>query len=266
MTRIVGVIPAAGLASRMPRLPCSKEIFPVGFQADGSGRIVPKPIGMYVLEQMLVAEVSRILFIVRRGKWDIPQYFGGGEEYGVPIAYLVQERLQGLPYALNLAQPWLQGELVLFGMPDTIILPEDAARRMMAGHRAMDADVTLGAFPTKTPERFGMVAFDDQEKLTYTVDKPAQTDLHYMWGMACWGERFSTYMANYLTSAVDHDREVVLSTVLQAAVNDGLDVRVVPFTEGIYTDVGTPQDLADAVLHEGAGSMVDSLVGKSHFA
>ena len=247
MTKIVGVIPAAGLASRMPKLPCSKEIFPVDFE-DRNGLITPKPMGMYILEQMLEAKVSRVLFVVRKEKWDIVQYFGGGAEFGVPIAYLVQERLQGLPYALDLARPWLQNELLLFGMPDTIILPKNAAQRLVAGHYAMGADVTLAAFPTEMPQRFGMIAFDNHGKLTYTVDKPTQTNLRYMWGMVCWEERFAKYMAEYLESVVSHDHEIVLSTVLQAAVNDGLDVRVVPFPEGSYTDLGTPNDLASAVL------------------
>lgn len=251
MQEVVGVVPAAGLATRMPKLPCSKEVFPVGFRADDRGSVAPKPMGLYVLEQMIRAGVSRVMFVIRQGKWDIPGYFGDGRAYGVETVYLVQEMLLGLPYALDLARPWLRDELILFGMPDTIILPDDAGCQLVARHRTTGADVTLAAFPTLTPERFGMVEIDDRGRLIRTVDKPAETELEYMWGMACWGVRFSAYMAEYLASIAYHDREVVLSSVLQAATDNGLDVRVVTFPQGKYIDVGTAYDLVNAVRSEG---------------
>ena len=50
---IVGLIPAAGRATRLAPLPCSKELVPIGFQtaADGADRR-PKPVSQYLLDRM----------------------------------------------------------------------------------------------------------------------------------------------------------------------------------------------------------------------
>src|SRR5688572_19363039 len=85
----IGLIPAAGLANRIAPLPCSKELYPVGFRIDETGNAKrPKVVSHYLLEKMRLAGVSRIYFILRTGKWDIPGYYGDGSMLNVPVAYL----------------------------------------------------------------------------------------------------------------------------------------------------------------------------------
>ena len=51
---LVGIIPAAGTAQRISPLPCSKELFPVGFRRlDDSGELRPKSAANYLLEPWL---------------------------------------------------------------------------------------------------------------------------------------------------------------------------------------------------------------------
>jgi glucose-1-phosphate thymidylyltransferase len=250
MSELVGLIPAAGQGKRAAFLPCSKEIFPVGSMdvkvEDGMQRR-PKPVGLYLLERMGAAGARRILMILSKEKWDIPRYFGNGSQFGVQMAYLLQENLWGMPYALNLARPWLRDETVLFGMPDTIFDPGDAFQQLLETHSRAAADLTLGLFPTTTPERFGMVAFDDEGRMLYTVDKPAQSELTYMWGIACWGPTFTDFMNMYLQTLMPPEQEVVLADVFQAALEAGLAARVLPFERGEYIDIGTPEALAYAI-------------------
>ena len=42
LTSVVGLVPAAGRAKRIAPLPCSKEIFPVGFRRDAQGDVRPR--------------------------------------------------------------------------------------------------------------------------------------------------------------------------------------------------------------------------------
>jgi glucose-1-phosphate thymidylyltransferase len=250
MTKLVGLVPAAGKGTRIATLPCNKEIFPVGFmdaETDGRAGRRPKPVGLYLLERMQAAGARRIFMIVNKEKGDLLRYFGNGSHFGLQIAYLLQEELWGMPYALNLARPWLHDELVLFGMPDTIFDPADAFRKMLAAYEGAGADLVLGLFPTAAPQRFGMVAFDAEGRMLYTVDKPAQSDLKYMWGIGCWGPAFTEFMNAYLQDVSPPGREVVLGDVFQAALEAGLNVRVLPFEDAEYVDVGTPEDLVDAV-------------------
>src|SRR5262245_63133020 len=87
---VVGLIPAAGCAHRIAPLPCSKELFPIGFRddvADGEPR--PKVATHYLLDKFKAAGVQIAYVVVRSGKWDIPAYFGDGAMTGVNLSYLV---------------------------------------------------------------------------------------------------------------------------------------------------------------------------------
>lgn len=248
MCELVGLVPAAGLGKRVAFLPCSKELFPVGFVEKDGNALRPKAVGEYLLECMYEAGARRVFIILSRGKWDIIHYFGSGAELGLHIAYLFQANLWGMPYALDLAYPWLSTETVLFGMPDTIFQPKDAFKKLLLFHQNVSADVTLGLFPTTTPERFGMVEFDDRSyQALYIIDKPEKTPLKYMWGIGCWGPTFTDFLHHYLQRVSPPSKEIVLGDIFQAAIEAKLDVRVLPFREGEFIDIGVPEELIRAV-------------------
>jgi glucose-1-phosphate thymidylyltransferase len=115
---------------------------------------------------------------------------------------------------------------------------------LLAAHNSQKYDVTLGLFPTLKPERFGMVAFDQHNHFLYTVDKPAQTDLTYMWGIGCWGPVFSDFMHTWLRKQPPVRGEIVLADIFQAAQHAGLRLGVVPYVNGEYVDIGSLDDLA----------------------
>jgi glucose-1-phosphate thymidylyltransferase len=247
--KIIGLIPAAGQAKRLSPLPCSKEIFPIGGfinEIDGAQKFQPKPIAQYLIDQMTAAGARNILMVINRDKCDILRYFGSGANLQANIAYLVQEKSKGMPDALNLAREWTEEAIVLFGMPDTIFTPGDAFQQLLRQHLSTQADLTLGLFPTLHPEKFGMVAFDPELHLVYTVDKPEKTDLEFMWGMACWQPKFTQYINEYLTHT-PATHEIVLSEVMQSAIVAGMDIRVFPFKEGQYIDIGSPEELEQTI-------------------
>ena len=68
---MVALIPAAGQATRLAPLPCSKEVYPVGSRAVNGHGIRPKAVCEYLLEKMQVAGITKGYIIVREGKWDI---------------------------------------------------------------------------------------------------------------------------------------------------------------------------------------------------
>ena len=88
-TRVVGLIPAGGRASRIMPIPCSKELFPVGFFQSGvTGHLRPKTACHYVLERMRWAGIETAFIVVRKEKWDIPSYFGNGSLLDMHLGYL----------------------------------------------------------------------------------------------------------------------------------------------------------------------------------
>src|SRR5262249_19487287 len=116
----VGIVPAAGRGTRLGRLPFCKELYPLGRKSDADGNPTEgwRVVCDHVIEQMAHAGVDRVFIVLGRGKSAIMEYFGGGGRLGLHIAYLLQEELRGMPFAIDLAHSWLRDETVLFGMPD----------------------------------------------------------------------------------------------------------------------------------------------------
>ncbi len=81
---IVGLVPAAGIASRLGKLPYSKEIMPIPGMKDKSSVLSENLVRYFRL-----AGIHNLYFIIRKGKWDIPEYFGDGSSFGVNIGYLM---------------------------------------------------------------------------------------------------------------------------------------------------------------------------------
>ena len=247
---VIGLIPAAGTAKRISPLPGSKELFPIGFrevELDGHVQIRPKVISQYLIDNMFTAGASKVWMVLGRGKWDIMQYYGEGDEYGGPIAYLMMNRSWGMPYTLDQAYPWLNHEVVLFGMPDTIFTPRDAFAQMLKQHFLSKADVTLGVFPTDRPEKLCPVDMNAEGEVTWMVDKPEHSEIKNTWGCACWSQSFTELMHAYLLVQTPPTREIVLADVFREAILKGLKVHSLFFQTGEYIDIGTPDDLVDAV-------------------
>lgn len=239
---LVGLVPAAGRGTRLGRLPFCKELYPLGYRAAADSPTGSKAIAVSqdLLERMALAGVARAFIVLGPGKSAIMDYFGDGKEVGMELAYLMQDVPRGMPFALDLARPWLSAETVVFGMPDTIVRPKASFVHLLAAHETASADVTLGVFPTAEPHRFGMVALDAHDRVVASIDKPRETQLRYMWGIACWGPAFTALMGEHLRGLADAPSEVVLSSVFQRAIDAGLHVRAVQFEDGEYVDIGSP--------------------------
>lgn len=245
--KIIGIIPAAGIGRRLFPYPNAKELFPIGYQEieiDGRVEKRPKVISQYLVESMIAGGARQLYFVLGYGKHDIMGYYGSGLAFGADIAYLFQEELHGMPFAIDLVAPWLRGdETIIMGMPDTVVEPANVFRRLVDFHWTEKSDLTLGLFRTSNPSKFGMVAFDPQYNITAHEDKPIHTQLQWLWGIACWGRRFADLMHSTLSNLKHQDREVVLGDIFNAALAQGLCVKGLPFEDGRYVDIGTYEDL-----------------------
>lgn len=253
---VVGLLPMAGIATRIGPLPFSKELYPIGFRplANGQG-LRPRPVCHYVLERMRRAGIGRAFLVLRNGKWDIPAYLGNGAALDMHLAYLMMQRPYGAPYTLDEAYPFVQDHLVALGFPDIIFEPDDAFAHVLARQAATAADVVLGLCPTAHPQHVDMVEHSDDGRVRRIAIKPAQTELQHTWMIAVWTPAFTQFMHHYLASlesaprsspAVDQ-RELFVGDVIQAAITAGMDVSSVLFPAGFCLDIGTPNNLIAAV-------------------
>jgi glucose-1-phosphate thymidylyltransferase len=170
-----GVIPAAGIGSRIQPLAFSKELLPVGSYVDGPTER-PRAVSEYLVERMVKAGADKICFVISPGKSDILDYFGG-RSLSATIFYAVQEKPTGLCDAVFRALPLVAPEeQVCIGLPDTIWFPETALADLP------DERLSLLLFPVDHPERFDAVVTDDNSAVMEVQVKNAFTLSHWVWG------------------------------------------------------------------------------------
>ncbi|MDX2214500.1 MAG: sugar phosphate nucleotidyltransferase [Oculatellaceae cyanobacterium bins.114] len=251
---IVGLLPAGGQATRISPLPVSKELYPIGFHAVGTNSTLrPKVVCHYLLEKMRLAGIHKAFVVLRPGKWDIPTYLGDGTMLDMRLGYLTVHVPYGIPYTLDQAYPFIQTSLVALGFPDILFDPEDAFVHLVNHQAATQAEVVLGLFPTEQYQKAGMVEVSPTGQVHKIIEKPASTNLKYMWAIALWTPTFTQFLHHYLaTIPPEHwqqpgQRELPIGDVIQAGIDAGLRVEAEIFDRGMYLDIGTPNDLIRAV-------------------
>ena len=258
----IGLIPAAGTATRIAPLPCSKELYPIGFQSVGEGcGVRPKVVSQYLLEKMRLSEIAEVYIILRKGKWDIPEYFGDGKTLSMHLAYLMMDLPFGVPYSIDQAYPFVKDSMVVFGFPDIIFQPDTAFTSLLARQAESSADLVLGLFPARQSQKADMVDLDVDGRIHEIIIKPARTHLRYAWIIAVWTPVFTQFMHDYLIhhqddirrqnidSNLPQFRELFFGEVIKAAVDNHLYVEGIPFRDGTFLDIGTPDSLLKTIRH-----------------
>lgn len=250
---LVGVVPAAGLARRSAPLPCSKEIFPVGFHPapDGTPSAEPKPACGYLLSSMRVAGAQRAVVGLRPGKWDIAAHLADGAAYDLALAYTVVVDSPGVPSTVREALRFAPHARVLFGFPDIVFRPADALARIEQRQREGGADVAVGLFPARHPGRMDMVAVDQGGMVQDIVIKPQATELRHTWILAVWTSAFTAFLDTAVQRLTGHKGrreggEIHIGDVLRSALDEGWRIEAVEIAGGNCCDIGTPDGLADA--------------------
>lgn len=265
--RIVGLIPAAGRATRLGEIPWSKELLPVGFQtAAGDGHPQPKPVAQYLVEQMKLAGCTQVFFVVRRGKWDIADYFGDGRRFGLDIGYLMMHEPWGPPFTLSQSVPFVGDATVAVGFPDILIHPQDALAQTVARLHATESDVVVGTFPAPLEASSDCVETDASGRVVRLIpkeDNPAGRDHRTTWILAAWGPHFTAFLREKVRQLAEMARarrasdeagrqpEWPLGTVIAAAMEAGVTVDSVHFSHGAFLDIGVPNRLVDALRFPG---------------
>jgi glucose-1-phosphate thymidylyltransferase len=245
MRPVVGLIPAAGRALRLGPLPCSKELLPVGFRSTPAGP-APKVACHYLLERFAAAGIDRALFVLHESKWDVARYLTTGGLAGVHLAYVVIPGSGSVAETLSYAAPWVAGETVALGFPDVIFEPVDAYSRLLERQAERSADLVLGLFPASKPSATDMVELGDDGHIRRIEIRPVQTRLRYNWLLAVWTPVFTRFLQQAVALAPAGAGELHFGAVVQAAVEAEISVEGVPFPQGSYRDLGTPDELAAA--------------------
>jgi glucose-1-phosphate thymidylyltransferase len=249
-SEIIGLVPAAGWANRIAPLPCSKELYPVGFRAgDGDTDIRPKVVSHYLLDKMRRGGISKVYFVLRTGKWDIPAYFGDGSCLDMRLAYLVVDSSWGVPCTLDCAYPFVQHATVAFAFPDILFDPPDAFAKLRAYQSEGRPDVVLGLCRKRPIPKCELVDVDDKGAVRDLIIGTLDDRFSYSWAAALWTPVFTRFLHNYTEQ---HNREAArleepsLGQAIRVSIKTGLRVEAVVISEEPYLDIGTPEGLVEA--------------------
>jgi dTDP-glucose pyrophosphorylase len=232
-----GIIPAAGIGSRIQPLAFSKELLPVGSRLD-QGRERPRAVSEYLIDRMLTAGVTHLCMVISPGKSDLIAYYGAGVR-GVPVCYVVQPEPSGLCDAVFRALPLIgPEERVIIGLPDTIWFPEDALMRLG------DRGLSFLLFPVEHPERFDAVLLDDDDRVLEIQVKRDGAATPWVWGaLKLRGSELATLHRLYL----ERDRQdMYLGTLVNAHLARGGAAWGTRAGES-YVDVGTLDGYREAM-------------------
>lgn len=226
-TAITGILPAAGLGSRMAPLPHAKELLAV----------CGVPVIDFSLDQLRAAGVAACTAVVSDRKPELVRHLQAAD--GFSMTFARQETPTGLAAAVALGLP--EAGMACLLLPDTLVRPADALKQVRAEFESSGADLVLGVFSTDRPCELGPVRLSADGRVTEVQDKPPQTDLANSWALAIWGPRFS----RALRDAVACDATANMGLLFHAATAT-MAVRGVWFAGGAFHDTGTPRGLRDA--------------------
>ena len=246
---LIGLIPAAGRALRLGRLPCSKELLPIAV-GEGAAPGV-RVLADHLLASLALAGVERAVMVIDPAKLDLPRHFGAEQAPWPRLAFVVVPGSSSVPQTLDAAHPFVAGSAVALGFPDVLFEPADAFIRLAARREETGAEVVLGLFPATDCRTTDMVELAPEGRVLAVEVRPRQSRLRLAWVLALWGPEFTEFLHGAVARLGSCGGEAQIGDVLRAGLAAGLRIDGVAFPEGRWLDVGTPASLAAALRYGG---------------
>ena len=157
-----GIILAGGSGTRLQPITSiiSKQLLP----------IFDKPMIFYPLVTLMELGIRDITIIVT--PYDLERFkllLGNGDKYGIKIEYLIQDKPNGLAEAFIITKQKIAGSKTTLILGDNIFHSNSINENVI---QEFSSGVKIFSYIVKDPERYGVIKFDEHNKVEQVVEKP----------------------------------------------------------------------------------------------
>jgi len=231
-----GLVLAGGAGSRLYPVTrgVSKQLLP----------IYDKPMIYYPLSVLMLAGIREILVIsAPEHLGSFRRLLGNGEKFGLTLSFAVQPKPAGLAQAFLIGAEFVGTDPVCLVLGDNIFYGPrfSPVLRAAAGRTA---GATIFGYQVKDPERFGVVAFDSEQRAVSIEEKPTVPKSSYaVTGLYFYGNDVLDIARQVQPS---ERGELEITTINQVYMKRG-DLHVEVLGRGFaWLDTGTFDTLLDA--------------------